>query len=726
MGPLSFVDSAQTDIRSLPNGSLKDIKILNLASVLNFIESPIMGQLMGDDSEDVAMLDDGARRIGTWQRAPVVAVEYIDLQDNKYYNSRTYNSPSLRYKDYNISTKQSWSNGKVESIQRKALIHDRGSKSYDQNWYQKRHIEESHQNVATDGMRDLGDVETRNNTSNSPGVRNSRQQLQMDIGGNGAEVQLNAPSSDFQWDPKKHVEASTSDTRTESPTLPRKRPHMSMTVGFQESDSTSESSAAKSPKRRLTSLLPLRRVQVHNEIANKGPDVNADSASSHAPQKERDDQARPSNTPKMGFAALETLAKPRPAPFGTLKIDTSLLREEEDQLFVSASDDDGQEGDSLCSQKPNIPGQNSYQTQQKDIANPGPQWARQIARHTQKMSRKYHATTRASNERESRRLARELVATEACGVFSESHVPTGCSPAQHIPTPAQLRTTRNMTCIICDSKFAKREYVRNHFPKCVQKNGNPNRHFWFDHPSIRNKDDIIFPNQNDTTVQTKNDSTVRNRNDTTIHNPNDVTVLNKNDTQRKILNDGFGPFSKKTDDEPTIDPASSLPRLQADPATAVEHRTTGGKGISDATIASWLATQSGDEDIEDEDDFNAKNEMETSDSAWQYHVTRQEIHTADLGLGDPIERKFGPYWTLGEANAKAEEEIQIRDISPPPGPHPRGWNLQFRHDENGMDSHTVEVQGTTISTTVTRSKLSSSDTAPFFIPTGSSLSYKID
>ena len=685
-----------------------------------------MGQLMGDDSEDVVMLDDGARRIGAWQRAPVAAVEYIDLQDNKYYSSRTYGSPSLRYKHYNISTRQSWSNGKVESIQRNALIHDRGSKSYDQNWHQQRHIEKSHQNIAKNGMRGLGDVAARNNPTNSPGVRNSREQLQMDIGGNGAEVQLNAPSSDCQWDPKKHVEVSASDTRTESPTLPRKRPHMSMTVGFQESDSTSESSAAKSPKPRLTSLQPLRRVQVHNGIPKKGPDANADSASSHAPQKERNAQAPPSNAPKMGFAALEALTKPRPAPFGTLKIDTSLLREDEGQLFVSASDDEGQEGNSLCSQNPNIPRQKSYKTQQKDIANPGPPWARQIARQTQKLSRDYHTTTRASNERKSRRLARELVATEACGVFSESRVPAGCSPAQHIPTPAQLKTTRNMTCIICDSKFAKKEYVRNHFPKCVQKNGNPNRHFWFDHPSIRNKDDTIFPNKNDNTVQSKNDTTVPNRNDTTIHNQNDVTVPNKNDIQSKILNDGFGPFSNKTDDEHTKDPASSLPRLQADPATAVEHRTTGGKGISDATIASWLATQSGDEDIEDEDDYNAKNEMETSGSAWQYHATRQEIHTADLGLVDPIERKFGPYWTLGEANAKAEEEIQIRDISPPPGPHPRGWNLQFRQDENGMDSHTVEVQGTTISTTVTRSKLSSSDTAPFFIPTGSSLFNKID
>ena len=640
---------------------------------------------MGYDSEDAVMLDNGARRIGARQQAPLAAVEYIDLQDNKHYKSHTYGSPSLRDKDYNISTSQSWSNGKIENIQRNALVHDRGSRSYDQKWYPQLNTEKLHQDVATNGMRDLRSVKARNNTTNSPGVRNSRQQLQMNIGGNGANVQLNAPSSDCQWDLTNHVEANAADTRAESPTLPRKRPHMCMIAGFQESDSTSESGAAKPPKPRLTSPQPLRRVQVHNVIANKGSDANADSASSHPPQKGRNAQARPLNPPKMGFAALETLRKPRPAPFGTLKIDPNLLREEEDQLFVSASDDQGQEGDRLCSENPNVPGQKPYAMQQKNVGKQDPTWIRQIEGQPQKLSRDNHTTTKAANKRNSRILARELVPTEACGVFSESRVPAGCSPAQHILTPFQLKQTRNMTCIICGSKFVKKEYVRNHFPKCVQKNGNPNRHSWFNHPTIRNK----------------------------------------NDTQSMILDDGFGPFSK-TDEEPTIDPSPSLPRLQAEPAAAVEHKTTGGKGISDATIASWLAAQSENEDIEEGDDYNAENEMETSASAWQYHVTRQEILTADLGLVDPIERKYAPYRTLEEANAKAGEEIQIRDVSPPPGPHSRGWGLQFRKDEYGMDSYTVEVQGTTISTTVTRSKSSSSNSAPFLSPTGSSLCYKID
>lgn len=391
----------------------------------------------------------------------------------------------------------------------------------------------------------------------------------------------------------------------------------------------------------------------------------------------------------MGFAALGTLKKTRPAPFGTLKIDTSLFREEEDQLFVSASDDDSQEGDRLCSQNLNVPGQKSYVAQQKNIPKPGPPYARQIARQTQNLSRGNRLTTKSTNSRELRRLAREYVPTNVCGVFSASRVPAGCDPTQHNPSPAEIKYTRNMTCIICGSKFKTKQYVRDHFPKCVQKNGNPNRHSWFDHPTVRNKDDTF--------------------------------VRNKNDTQSKILGDGFGPFRKKTDDEPSIDPFPSLPGLKADPATAVEHRTTGGKGISDATIASWLAAQS-NEDIEEEDENNAEDEMETTESVWQYHITRQEIRTADLGLVDPIEREYGPYWTLGEANAKAGEEIQIRDVSPPPGSYPRGWNLQFRKDEYGMDSYTVEVQGNTISTTVTRSKSFSSNTAPFLFPTGSSLS----
>ena len=622
------------------------------------------------------MLDNGARRVGAKQQAPLAAVEYIDLRDNNYYNSRTYGSPSLRDKDYIISTSQSWSNKKTENIQ-KALIHDRGSRSYNQNRYPKLNIEESHQDVATNGKGDLEDVKARNDTTNSPGARKSRRQLQTNIGENGEHVQLNVPSGECQWDLTKHVEANAADTRAKTPTLPRKRPHICMTMGFQKINSTSESEAAKSPKPRLTSCQPLQRVEVHNGIANKDSDANADSASSHPPQEGRNAQACASNPPKMGFAALETLKKPKPAPFGTLKIDTTLLRQQEDQLFFSASDDQGQDGDRLYSQNSNVPGQKSYVTHQKNIGEPGPP------------SGANRSATKSASGKELRRLARELVPTEACGVFCESRVPAGCGPAQPILTPAQLKGTRNMTCIICDFKFKQKQYVRHHFPKCVQKNGNPNRHSWFDHPTIRNKDETTFPKKNDNTVR------------------------NKNDTQSGILDDGFGLFLRKTVEEPTIDPAPSLPRLQADPATAVEHKTTGGKGISDATIASWLAAQSENEDIEEGGDCNADNEIESSESAWQYHVTRQEIRTADLGLLDPIERKYAPYWTLEEANAKAGEEIQIRDVSPPPGPHSRGWSLQFLKDENGMDSHTVEVQGTTISTTVTRSKSSFPDSPTF-------------
>ena len=634
-----------------------------------------MDQRIGHDPENAIMLEDDDEEVRGRHQASLDAVEYIDLSDNKHYKSRAYGPPSIRCKDFNISTSQTRTNGKIDEIQRKSVTHDRGSTSYDQARYQQLNREDSHQNVPMNAMQNLADVKARKNTTNSPGVRNSSQQLQMTITGNGADVTPDALSGDSQKGPTKHAKSNDTDTTVDFHTLPRKRPHMCMAVDLRESELSSESEAARSPRPRL-SLQPFRRVQVHKEIANVDPDSNANTASSHPPQGERNAEARPSNAPKLGFAALETLEKPRPAPFGTLKIDASSHHEEEDQLFFSDCNDQGQEGDRLRFQDYNVPGQKSYTTQQKNIGERGSLWTRQITPQTQKFSGEDHLTTKSANGKELRRLAREFVPTEVCGVFSESRVPAGCNPAQHIPSPAGLKRRRNMICIICGSKFEVKQYVRNHFPKCVQKNGNPNRHSWFDHPTVRNN----------------------------------------NGPQGRRLDDGFGPFSKKADDESAIDASSSLPGLQADSAIAVEHRTTGGKGISDATIASWLAAQSEDADIEGEDDHNAETETETLESAWQYYVTRQEIRTADLGLEDPIERKYAPYCTLEEANEKAREEIQIRDVSPPPGPHPRGWNLQFRKDENGMDSHTVEVQGTTITTTVTRSKSSSSNTAPFFSP----------
>ena len=590
-----------------------------------------MDQRVGHDPENAIMLGDDDEKVRGSQQASPHVVEYIDLQDDKYYKSRAYGPPPIRSRDFNISTSQTRSNGKIVKIQKKPIIHDRGSRSFDQDRYQQLGTEDSHQDVPMDGMRDLADVRARKDTTNSPGVRTSSQQLQTTIIRNGADVRLDAFSRDCQRGPL-------------------------------------------IPKPRLTNHRPFPRVQVHTGIAHQGPDTNPSTAASHPSQGEGSTQARPSNTPKMGFAALETMEKARPAPFGTLKIDISSHHVKEDQLFVSDSEDQGQGGDRLGFQDPNVPVQKSYSAQQKNVGKQSSPWSKQSALQTQKSSRGNHFTDKTDKKKESRRLAREFAPTEVCGVFFESRVPAGCNPAQHIPTPCGLKRRRNMTCIICDSKFEVKQYLRAHFPKCVQKNGNPNRHSWFDHPTVRNN----------------------------------------NGTQVKKLDDGFGPFSKKADDETAAEPSSSLSGLQADSPAAVERRTTGGKGISDANIASWFAAQSENADIEGEDNRSAETEMETSESAWQYHVVRQEIPTTDLGLEDAIERKYGPYWTLEEANMMAAEEIQIRDLSPPPGPHSRGWNLQFRKDENGLDSHTVEVQGTTITTTVTRSKSSSSNTAPFF------------
>ena len=601
-----------------------------------------MDQQMGRDPQNAIMLDvDNDGEIHGTQQASLAVVEYIDLSDDKHYKSRAYGPRSIKSRGFDIYTSQAPSNGGIVKIQKTPILHDRGSTSYDQDRYQQLDTEDSHETAPMDGVRNLADVRARKDTTNNFGVRNSGQQLQTIIVGNGADVRLDSLPRDCQR-------------------------------------------GSSIPRPRLTSLRPFGRVQVHNGIAHQGPDSNANTAASHPPQRERSAQERPSNAPKLGFAALETLRKARPAPFGTLKIDSSSHREKQDQLFVSDSEDQGQGGDRMSFQDPDVPGEKSHATQQKSVGKQGSPWSKQSARQTQKSSRGNNLTDKTAKKKESSRLAREFAPTEVCGVFSESRVPAGCIPAKLIRKPSAVKRRRNMTCIICDSKFEIKSYVRDHFPKCVQKNGNPNRHSWFDHPTVRNN--------------------------------------NGNPSGR--LDDGFGPFPKKADDEITAEPSSSLSGLQAESPAAVEHKTTGGKGISDATIASWLAAQSENADIEGQDNRSAETGTASSGSAWQYQVTRQEIRTADLGFDDPIERQYGPYWTLEEANLKAGEEIQIRDISPPSGPQSRGWNLQFRKDENGMDSHTVEVQGTTITTTVTRSKSSPSKTHPFFSPTAQALSTK--
>ena len=191
-----------------------------------------------------------------------------------------------------------------------------------------------------------------------------------------------------------------------------------------------------------------------------------------------------------------------------------------------------------------------------------------------------------------------------------------------------------------------------HFPKCVAANGNPQKKSWFDHPSVpRPKGDLTYEDKRD-----------------------------------------------EDEMEAGKDNHSSVA-----PEAASERRNTGGKNLPKATIDSCFAAVPAEEDeVEDYDSDGS--EVEIPNELWRYHVIRQEIPITDLGRDDPVERTFGPYLTLTEANVRAMVESGIRDVTPPVGLHSKEIHYRFRKDEHGLDTYTFEAEGMSISTGVTRRK----------------------
>ena len=118
------------------------------------------------------------------------------------------------------------------------------------------------------------------------------------------------------------------------------------------------------------------------------------------------------------------------------------------------------------------------------------------------------------------------------------------------------------------------------------------------------------------------------------------------------------------------------------------HPTTGGKGISAATLAIWDAKEK-----------EAEEALETPDVIYVYLVT-----ICNWGNGLPEDRastqNMGPYHTLAEANAVASNEVKYLDhlekaFEPQPGGHrPKlGWSYNYTEDDHGMQTHTMIVRG---------------------------------
>ena len=138
----------------------------------------------------------------------------------------------------------------------------------------------------------------------------------------------------------------------------------------------------------------------------------------------------------------------------------------------------------------------------------------------------------------------------------------------------------------------------------------------------------------------------------------------------------------------------------------VEHRTTGGKGLSAESLkrfretGNWERAMKADQSAQEAQ----SGETEVPNIAYQYFVQKREwLETEE----DALESTMGPYHTLDEANAVAKVEVQSTEIDHIEGVRCNGWSYSYQQDGNGMQTHMVTILEIHIATAVRRGECQS-------------------
>lgn len=136
---------------------------------------------------------------------------------------------------------------------------------------------------------------------------------------------------------------------------------------------------------------------------------------------------------------------------------------------------------------------------------------------------------------------------------------------------------------------------------------------------------------------------------------------------------------------------------------------TGGKGISEATLAAWRAAEA--EDITHTTPYDSTDEQEedlvtVTESIYEYNVNRREWLIEDPeGESNAKVLIFGPYHTLQEANTVAAREvrhpIQLGTVHGVPS---NAWDYSFRQDHDGLQTQIAEALGVHVEAEVQRGK----------------------
>ncbi len=158
----------------------------------------------------------------------------------------------------------------------------------------------------------------------------------------------------------------------------------------------------------------------------------------------------------------------------------------------------------------------------------------------------------------------------------------------------------------------------------------------------------------------------------------------------------------------TEEPVTRLERPIPTPRPVI-----GGKGISEATLAAWRATEV--EDIAHTTPYHSTDEQEddlitVTEPTYEYNVNRREwLIENPEGETSAEVLTFGPFHTTQEANAIAAREIhhpiQLGTVHGVPS---NAWDYSFRQDHDGLQTQIAEALGVHIEAEVQRGKSTTS------------------
>ena len=290
--------------------------------------------------------------------------------------------------------------------------------------------------------------------------------------------------------------------------------------------------------------------------------------------------------------------------------------------------------------------------------------------------------------------------TNACGVFSPE-----------IKPPVKRSSHGEFHCPRCGSQFTSSRGVNYHFEGCIAKYGNPGSLRWNDHPSLGGVEQGVVSTDKKEPMTTVPAQVPANQKDSAsirygiepVGRPTTTTcmVAPLPASHTQALDRSYSPVTQPVTEEN----ASCLthePKLNHE-VSIVEHRATGGKGLSAKTLNTYQETGNWDFAINPNEniDESQDEEAEVPNIAYQYSVMKREwLETEE----DAIESSMGPYYTLDEANAVAKAEVNRPQIDGFEDIHSDGWSYYYRQDGNGMQLHMATVLGINIEAVVHRSK----------------------